>query len=273
MKPRQTVTHVPIGRLTAHPSNIRDDLGDLTEMARSVAEHGILQPLTVTEDLEHEGKLLLLAGHRRLGAACLAKLDVVPVIIRHGLHAEDEQMVVMLVENTQRRDLNPVERAEAYAALRNRGLIITEIARRTGSSIASISYYLRLLDLPDDELEEVRAGERPVSQALAQVRAERQEERLRLAGRPVGRPKGRATTPYFSDSHPLAKVVRARCNHRGVPKVGSVGCGACWEQVIRNDVAGAEPSRAEPSRARPLKPYDEAVVHRDHQGRPLRRAA
>lgn len=235
--PRQTVTHVPIGRLTAHPANIRDDLGDLTDMARSIAEHGILQPLSVTEDLEHEGQLLLLAGHRRLGAACLARLDAVPVIIRHGLDGEDEQLVVMLVENTQRRDLNPIERAEAYDALRNRGLTIAEIARRTGSSAASISYYLRLLDLPADELDQVRRGTMPVSRALAEVRAERQEERIRSAGRPVGRPKGRQTTPYFSSSHPLAMAVGALCDHRGVPKLGHIGCGPCWERVIRNDAA------------------------------------
>lgn len=234
-KPRQTVAHVAIDRLTAHPANIRDDLGDLTEMAHAIAEHGILQPLTVTEDPAHDGQLLILAGHRRLAAARLAKLDVVPVIIRHGLHREDEQLVVMLVENTQRRDLNPVERAEAYGALRNRGLTLIDIARRTGSSTASISYYLRLLDLPDDELDQVRRGAMPVTRALAEVRADRQEERIRLAGRPVGRPKGRATTPYFSDSHPLAKVVRTLCDHRGVPKVGHIGCGACWELAIRDD--------------------------------------
>lgn len=239
MKPRQTIAHVPIERLTAHPANIRDDLGDLTEMARSMLEHGILQPLTATEDPDRDGQLLLLAGHRRLGAACLARLDVVPVIIRHGLDDPAEHVVVMLVENTQRRDLNPIERAEAYDALRNRGLSVTEIARRTGSKVSSVSYYLRLLDLPSEEREEIRAGERAVSQAVAQVRAERQEERLRLAGRPVGRPKGRKTKPYFGDTHPLAKVVQALCDHRGRPKVGGIGCGECWEQTIRSD-AGAE---------------------------------
>jgi ParB family chromosome partitioning protein len=246
-KPRQSVTHVPIERLTAHPANIRDGLGDLTEMARSIAEHGILQPLTVTEDLQHDGQLLILAGHRRLGAARLARLDVVPVIIRHDMGDEDEHLVVMLVENTQRRDLNPIERAEAYAALRNRGLTLTDVARRTGTSIPSISYYLGLLDLPEDELNEVRNGLRPVSQAVAQARAARQEERLKLAGRPVGRPKGRATTPYFSESHPLARAVYALCDHRGVPKVGKVGCGACWEQTIRDAALADNPHREEAS--------------------------
>lgn len=237
MKTRQTVAHVPIGRLTAHPANIREDLGDLTEMARSIVEHGILQPLTATEDPAGDGRLLLLAGHRRLGAACVAKLAVVPVIIRHDIGAdESEHLVVMLVENTQRRDLNAMERAEAYDALRNRGLSLTEIARRTGTSVSNVSYYLNLLMLDAEEREEIRAGARSVNSALTQVRAERQEERLRAAGRPKGRPKGRKTTPYFSDKHPLAKSARATCDHRGRPKVGAVACGECWEHAIRADV-------------------------------------
>lgn len=236
MKTRQTVTHVPLARLTAHPANIRDDLGDLEEMARSIQQHGILQPLTATEDLEHDGQLLLLAGHRRLGAARLAKLEAVPVIIRHGLTDPDEHLVVMLVENTQRRDLNAMERAEAYDALRNRGLTMTEIARRTGTSISTVSYYLNLLMLDAEERAEIRAGARSINSALTQIRAERQEERVRAAGRPKGRPKGRKTTPYFSDAHPLAKQVRIRCGHQGRPKIGGIGCGACWEQTIREDV-------------------------------------
>lgn len=239
MRARQTVAHVPIGRLTAHPANIRDGLGDLTELALSIVEHGILQPLTATEDLDHDGMLLLLAGHRRLAAACLARLDSVPVIIRHGVDDLDEQLVVMLVENTQRRDLNPIERAEAYGALRNRGLTIAEVARRTGTPASTVAYYLRVLDLPEEEREEIRIGARPWTVALAQSVAERQEERLRLGGRPKGRPKGRKTTPYFSEQHPLARAVRLLCDHRGRPKVGGVGCGHCWEQAIRDDVAGA----------------------------------
>lgn len=239
MRARQTVAHVPIERLTAHPANIRDDLGDLTDLARSIVEHGILQPLTVTEDLDRDGALLLLAGHRRLGAACLAKLDTVPVIIRHGIHDLDEQLVVMLVENTQRKDLNPVERAEAYAALRNRDLTLAEIARRTGTTPANVSYYLRVLDLPEDERDEIRIGALGVTNAIARVRAELQEERVRAEGRPVGRPKGRKTTPYFSEQHPLARAVRILCDHRGRPKVGGVGCGHCWEQAIRDDAMGA----------------------------------
>lgn len=237
-KPRQTVTHVPIEQLTAHPANIRRDLGDLTDMAISIREHGILQPLTATEDTQRDGQLLLLAGHRRLGAARKAGLDKVPVIIRHDLTDAAEHLVVMLVENTQRRDLNPIERAEAYGALRHQGLTQGEIARRTGASPSTITYYLNLLLLSEEERDEIRDGARGVTSAIARVRDERQEERLRLKGRAAGRPKGRKTTPYFSENHPLAKAARRLCDHRGVPKVGGIACGGCWENAIRQDAGG-----------------------------------
>lgn len=235
MRARQTVAHVPIERLTAHPANIRDDLGDLTEMALSIREHGILQPLTATEDLEHDGNLLLLAGHRRLAAACLARLDSVPVIIRHGLDDPAEHLVVMLVENTHRRDLNPVERAEAYGALRSRGLTVTEIARRTGAHASTVSYYLNLLMLGPVERQQVAEGELPSTTAIATVREARQEARV-AEGAPLrGRPKGGS---WFNGTHRLAATVKALCDHDGT-KVGGIGCGPCWERVILDDATGA----------------------------------
>ncbi|WP_278255620.1 hypothetical protein [Nocardioides convexus] len=95
----------------------------------------------------------------------------------------------------------------------------------------------RLLDLPEDEQEEVRAGHSTISHALGQVRAARAAARRARnpVARPIGRPKGAKTTPYFSKAHPLAKAVRAACDHRGRPKVGEVGCGPCWESAIRDD--------------------------------------
>lgn len=230
---RQTITHVPVERLTAHPANIRNDLGDLAEMAASIREHGILQPLTATEHPDDPDRLVLLAGHRRLGGALLAGLTRVPVVIRHDVTDPGEQLVLMLVENCQRRDLHPVEKAEAFGALRNRGMTMSEIARQTGVSTATVSHYLLLLELPEEERHELREGRFTATDAVTMVRQKREQGRKREGGGPRGRPKGRKTTPYFSDAHPLAKTVRAMCGHRGRPKVGTVGCGQCWEQVIR----------------------------------------
>lgn len=80
-KPRQTITHLPGEQLLANPANIRDDLGDLTDLAASIREHGILQPITVTE---HRDGFVLLAGHRRFAAGRMAGLSTFPAIIRHG---------------------------------------------------------------------------------------------------------------------------------------------------------------------------------------------
>jgi ParB family chromosome partitioning protein len=247
---RQTVTHLSVGDLTAHPGNVREGLGDLDGLALSIREHGILQPLTVTEHAD--GGYLLLAGHRRLAAARMAGLTRVPVIIRHDVTDDDEQVILMLVENTQRRDLNPIEKAEAYGALRNRGLRQVDIARRVGVSPGTVSHYLALLDLPEEERDEIREGHRTAAEGRALVQKRREAERGPATPRPVGRPKGKKTPPHFGDTHRLARTVRGICDHRGKPKVGGVGCGECWELAIRADATGPTPVRA--------YDVDEAVV-------------
>lgn len=271
MSAKQTVTHLPVEALVAHPGNIRDDLGDLTELAASIREHGILQPLTVTE--HPASGFLLIAGHRRLSAAVMAGVQRVPVIIRHGVDDTGDQLVLMLVENCHRRDLNPMERADAYDALRNRGLTPRDIAQRTGSPTSTVTYFLRLLDLPQEDQDEIRAGNLAVSRALAAAAAERQEERLRAEGRPVGRPKGRKTTPHFSAKHPLSDTARRLCSHRGRPKVGEVACGPCWEAVIRADATGGvavadQDPDTEQSVERP--PMDEIAIERAMLGEPVK---
>lgn len=223
---RQTVTHVPVTQLLAHPGNVRNGLGDLSELAASVREHGILQPLVVTEHPETDERFILLAGHRRLGAALLVGITQVPVVIRHGL------------TDCQRRDLGPVEKAEAYGALRNRGLSISEISRRTGVNTATISTLLNLLELDEASREEVRTGRIKSGDAIDAVRETRQ-----LARRTEGRPeRGRpvvAEPPHFSSRHPLAVQVARICWHTTRPKVGDTRCcGECWEAVIRAEALG-----------------------------------
>lgn len=252
-RPRQTITVVPVGRLTTHPDNIRDDLGDLTELALSIREHGILQPLTATEHPTDADLLVLLAGHRRLEAALLAGESKVPVIIRHDLDDPSEHLVVMLVENCQRRDLSSMDKAEAYGALRNRGFTVAEIARRTGISPSTISTYLNLLELDDQSREEVRRGHINSTDAITAVRQVRQEQRQSKGGAARGRPVF-VEPPHFGSTHPLFAHASAICGHSTSPKVqGSGACGACWEAVIRADASGG---------GMPDPAYDEVVVQR-----------
>jgi ParB family chromosome partitioning protein len=247
MKARQSVTLLPVAKIRPHPSNVRTDLGDVTELAASIREHGILQPLTVTEDYagDFDGYLLL-AGHRRFAAAQLAQLTTVPCVIRHDVEDEAEQLVLMLVENCQRQDLSTVERAEAYGSLRKRGLSLTDIARRTGTHASTVSYYLSLLDLDAESLEGIRRGAVRVGDARQAVVAVRQQQRVQRGTPQRGRPVV-AEPHHFGRRHPLAEAAVALCSHSTRPKVGQLACGQCWERVIRNDVLGVDQPASQPA--------------------------
>jgi ParB family chromosome partitioning protein len=123
----------------------------LEELAASIREHGLIQPLIVSESL-HEAqpavKYHLIAGERRLEASKLAGLDTVPVIVKE---ATPQQMLELaLVENIQRADLNPLEEAGAYQQLAEEfGLTQQQIADKVGKNRVSIANALRLLRLPD----------------------------------------------------------------------------------------------------------------------------
>lgn len=244
MKPKQSIQHVALGRLVNHPDNPpeRLDFESVSELADSIREHGILQPLVVTEHLTDPDCWTILAGHRRAAAARLAGLQQVPCVVRHGLdEAVDEQVVVMLVENCQRKDLAPMERAEMLGVLRDKqGLSLVEISRRTGLSASRVSESLSLLELDGETRERVRAGAVGVGQATQAVRQVRTAARN---GSVVGkvqakRPRKVSVEPaHFTNKHPLAQLVLRLCDHSSAhrPMVGGVGCGQCWERVIRDD--------------------------------------
>jgi ParB family chromosome partitioning protein len=128
----------------------------LRELAESIKEHGIIQPLIVTRD--DEGGYRLIAGERRLQAARLAGLETVPVVVREA--ADSELLELALIENIQRADLNPVEEAMAYRRLiEEYGLTQEEVARRVGKSRATIANALRLLQLEAEIRRSLVAGE------------------------------------------------------------------------------------------------------------------
>ncbi len=120
--------------------------GALDELAASIAEHGIIQPLIVTESLDEPQRFWLIAGERRWRAAQQAGLDTVPVIVRE---ASPQQLLEWaLVENVQRADLNPLEEATAYDSLMAEfGLTQAQVAERVGKSRSAIANTVRLLGL------------------------------------------------------------------------------------------------------------------------------
>ncbi len=147
---------IPIARIQASPYQPRKrvDQEALQSLADSIVQHGILQPILVTETLEG---YRLIAGERRLRAAELAGLDRVPAVVRQL--ADQEQLELALVENIQRADLNPLEEASAYRQLVDEfGLSQDEVARRVGRSRPSITNTLRLLELAPTVQDAVRDG-------------------------------------------------------------------------------------------------------------------
>ncbi len=140
---------VPIDAIEPNPHQPRRqiDEAELEELAQSIREHGLLQPLIVTQTQLEPPRYTLIAGERRWRAAQRAGLTTVPVVVREV--APQQMLELALVENLQRRDLNPIEEAHAYRYLiENFGLTHEEVARRVGRSRAAITNALRLLQLP-----------------------------------------------------------------------------------------------------------------------------
>lgn len=123
------------------------DENSLQELARSIEEKGIIQPLVVVSN--GDGTFGLVAGERRLRASKLAGLSDVPVVLR-DVSGEDELLELALIENVQRQDLNPIEEAEAYDKLiKVFSYTQEQAAERVGKKRSTITNRLRLLQLPD----------------------------------------------------------------------------------------------------------------------------
>ena len=127
-----------------HQPRRRFDDAGLEELSRSIRRTGILQPVLVTKE---GGRFRIVAGERRVRAARLAGLSEVPVIVREGVTDRDH-LLLALIENLQRRDLTPLEEAEAYRNLKDEfGLTQEDVAERVGKDRATIANALRLLKL------------------------------------------------------------------------------------------------------------------------------
>jgi len=142
----------------------------LDELAASIALHGVLQPLVVEPG--EEGRYSLQIGKRRLAASKLAGLDKVPAIILDGPLGSEESLAMRLVENLHREDLDPIDEAEAYAALKEMGVKVSEIARQVGKDRTYVSHSMRLLRLHPKVREAIRQQKIPREHALALLRLE-----------------------------------------------------------------------------------------------------
>lgn len=154
---RQTgVLEVPIGDITPNPRQPRTiiDSDKLAELAASIREHGLIQPLIVTSSLSG---YTLIAGERRWRAAALAGLSEVAVIVKES--TPQEVLELAIIENIQRADLNALEEAHAYRQLMDEfGLTQEEVADRVGKGRSTVANLLRLLNLPAQAQQAVLEG-------------------------------------------------------------------------------------------------------------------
>lgn len=175
------ITQVAVDLIQRNPRQPREkfDIEELENLAASIREHGVIQPLIVSPG--KNGIYVLIAGERRLQASRKAGLKTVPVVIRH---ASDQQLLELaLIENVQRADLNPLEEAEAYQHLSKEFKMSHDaIAARVGKSRVAVTNTIRLLDVSAAVKQALVDGQISEGHARAMLRllsASAQEELLK----------------------------------------------------------------------------------------------
>ena len=154
----------------------------LEALADSIASYGVLQPILVRQNPNFEGYFEIIAGERRWRAAKMAGLTEIPAIVLDGDDLKAAQIAV--IENVQREDLNVVEEAFAYKALIDQfDLTQDEVAKQVGKSRPAVANLLRLLDLPDEVLEQLKAGDLTAGHARALLGLNDPEKIVPLANR------------------------------------------------------------------------------------------
>ena len=152
----------------------------LENLADSIAQFGVLQPIVVRESALLQGPYEILAGERRWRAAKMAGLNEIPAVILEGDDLKAAQVAV--IENVQRENLNPIEEALAYNTLIDRfGLTQDQVAKQGGKSRSAVTNLLRLLDLPEEVLEMVKDGQLSAGHARALLGLKNEEQIPSLA--------------------------------------------------------------------------------------------
>ncbi len=173
------VVTVSISDIEPNRDQPRKDFDEesLSELAESIAEHGLIQPIVVKP--ETNGRYSIIAGERRWRACRIAGLYEVPVIIKDA--EPQELMELALIENLQREDLNAVEEALGYRSLIDSfGLTQEQVAKRMGKSRTAVTNALRLLNLTDEELQALRMGSISAGHARALLAVEDVELRKQM---------------------------------------------------------------------------------------------
>jgi ParB family transcriptional regulator, chromosome partitioning protein len=163
--PRAQELLIPLDRIKPNPEQPRKafDQERLNELADSIREQGIIQPLIVEE---YQAGYRIIAGERRFRAAQIAHLAEVPVLVRS--FSEEEKLEIALIENIQREDLNPIEEAHGYRHLMvQAGLSQEDVAQKVGKNRSTVANSLRLLKMPEAMQDALVAGKMTAGHARA----------------------------------------------------------------------------------------------------------
>jgi ParB family chromosome partitioning protein len=248
----QPFVQLPVDRVDPNPRQPRRNIDGeaLAALTRSIAADGVVQPIVVRE--RPDGRYELIAGERRWRAAIAAGLTTIPAVVRNA--PDRDALLLAIVENVVREDLNPVEVARGYAALADGyGLTVLEIAERVGRSRSAVSNVLRLLELPDDVLELIADGGLSEGHGRAILQVDGADGRRALARRAAaaglsvrqtealarragsGR-KRKAVAEAWADDEAVGEVVDAAYRAFGVPaRVTPVRGGCRVELVVRSE--------------------------------------
>ncbi len=157
----KNIKDLNVSILHPHPNNPRKDLGDLTELAESIKQSGVMQNLTVVPHESIEGEYTVIIGHRRLGASKLAGLKTVPCVIVEM--TDKEQLATMMLENMQRSDLTTYEQAQGFQLMIDFGENVESIAEKTGLSKTTVRNRVKLAKYDKDVMK--KAAERQPTMA------------------------------------------------------------------------------------------------------------
>jgi ParB family chromosome partitioning protein len=177
---------LPLDKIKANPDQPRKhfDKAALEELAASIREHGIIEPVIVEE--AGDGFYIVVAGERRCRAATLAGLQEVPALIRD--YSEEKRLEISIIENIQREGLNPIEEATAFKQLMEiAGLSQDGAAAKVGKSRSALANSLRLLKLPNPVQDALKTGAITQGHARAILAVENGERQLALFGEIVGK--------------------------------------------------------------------------------------
>ena len=158
---KRPIANLGVRELIPHPDNPRKDIGDITELTESIRKNGVLQNLTVTPidsdgnptDINNVDRYMVIIGHRRLEAAKAADLDTIPCRIIENM-TRDEQILMMLEENIQRKDLSIYDQAQGFQMMLDLGQTVEDIEKKSGFSKTTIYHRLNIAKLDKDTLME-----------------------------------------------------------------------------------------------------------------------